>query len=77
MDRLVDYIKWMGDVPFRGLPLNEADALVLCMLSYYDFTPLFQGRKKSIPLRESLRLIEEDKVRVMLVGRDRGFREIL
>ena len=77
MDHLVDYIKWMGDVPFRGLPLNEADALVLCMLSYYDFTPLFQGRRKSIPLRESLRLIEEDKVRVMLVGRDRGFREIL
>ena len=51
MDRLVDYIKWMGDVPFRGLPLNEADALVLCMLSYYDFSPLFQGRTKRLPLR--------------------------
>ncbi len=77
MDHLVDYIKWMGDVPFRGLPLNEADALVLCMLSYYDFAPLFQGKRKSLPLRESLRLVEEDKVRVLLVGRDRGFREIL
>ena len=68
MDHLVDYIKWMGDVPFRGLPLNEADALVLCMLSYYDFSPLFQGRTKRLPLRESLRLVEEDKVRVLLVG---------
>ena len=74
MDHLVDYIKWMGDVSFKALPFNEADALVLCMLSYFDFSPLFQGRKKRLPLRESLRLVEEDKVRVMLVGRNRGFR---
>ena len=77
MDHLVDYIKWMGDISFKALPLNEADALVLCMLSYYDFSPLFQGRTKRLPLRESLRLVEEDKVRALLVGRDRGFREIL
>ena len=76
MDHLIDYIKWMGEISFKALPFREADALVLCMLSYYDFAPLFQGRKK-IPVRESLRLIEEDQVRVMLVGRDRGFREIL
>ena len=24
MDRLVDYIKWMGDLSFKALPLNEA-----------------------------------------------------
>lgn len=77
MDHLVDYIKWMGNISFRALPFNEADALVLCMLSYYDFTPLFQGRTAKLPVREAMRLIEEDQVRVMLVGRDRGFREIL
>ena len=77
MDHLIDYIKWMGDISFKALPFNEADALVLCMLSYYDLSPLFQGRTKKAPLRESLRLLEEGTVRVMLVGRNRGFREIL
>ena len=77
MDNLTDYIRWMGDIPFDRYPLNEADALVLCMLSYYDFSPLFSARAESRPLRDSLRLIEDDRVRVMLVGRDRGFRALL
>ena len=68
MDHLVDYIKWMGDVPFRGLPLNEADALVLCMLSYYDFAPLFQGKRKRLPLRESLRQLPDCKDRRRFVS---------
>lgn len=78
MDHLVDYIQWMGDLPFSALPFNEADALVLCMLSYYDLSPLFpENGAGPIPVSKTLRLIEEDKVRVMLVGRDRGFRRIL
>lgn len=78
MDHLVDYIQWMDSVPFSALPLNEVDALVLCMLSYYDLGPLFsKSGRGPVPVREALRLIEEDKVRVMLVGRDRGFRQIL
>lgn len=78
MDHLVDYIQWMGELPFSVLPFNEADALVLCMLSYYDLSPLFpQSGRGPVPVRQALRLIEEDKVRVMLVGRDRGFRKIL
>lgn len=78
MDHLVDYIQWMGELSFSALPFNEADALVLCMLSYYDLTPLFpESGSGPVPVRQALRLIEEDKVRVMLVGRDRGFRKIL
>lgn len=78
MDHLVDYIQWMGELSFTSLPFSEADALVLCMLSYYDFSPLFsEGGEGPHPVSEALRLIEEDKVRVMLVGRDRGFAKIL
>lgn len=78
MDHLVDYIQWMGDLSFSALPLNEEDALVLCMLSYYDMTPLFgKSGRGPVPVSDCLRLIEEDKVRVMLVGKDRGFRHIL
>lgn len=78
MDTLLDYIKWMGDISFSAYPLNEEDALVFSMLSYYDFGDLFDGSDgRRVCLRDSLRLIEEDKLRVMLVGRDRGFSEIL
>ena len=78
MDHLVDYIQWMGDISFSALPVNEQDALVLCMLSYFDLTPLFEkGGRGPVPVRDCLKLIEEDKVRVMLVGRDRGFGKIL
>ena len=78
MDHLVDFIQWMGDLSFRELPFREADALVLCMLSYFDLTPLFpDGGEGPVPVHDCLRLIEEDKVRVMLVGGDRGFQKIL
>ncbi len=78
MDHLVDYIQWMGDLDFTALPFREADALVLCMLAYYDFSPLFpEGGEGPVPLRDALRLVEEDRVRVMLVGKDRGFSRIL
>ena len=78
MDHLIDYIQWMGDLSFAELPIQEADALVLCMLSYFDLTPLFpENGKGPVPVREALRLIQENRVRVMLVGRDRGFQKIL
>lgn len=78
MDHLVDFIQWMGELSFAELPFREADALVLCMLSYFDMTPLFpHGGQGPVSVRDCLRLIEEDRVRVMLVGRDRGFRQIL
>ena len=77
MDNLSDYIKWMGDLPFSAYPLNDADALVLCFLAYYDFTSLFSETGKEACLRDSLGMLEEGELRVMLVGRDRGFREIL
>ena len=77
MDNLTDYIRWMGEIPFSAYPLNESDALVLCMLSYFDFTPLFSNGETERPLRDSLRMIEDDCVQVMLVGRDRGFQAIL
>ena len=78
MDHLIDFIQWMGELSFRELPFREADALVLCMLSYYDLTSLFpEGGEGPVPVSDCLRLVEEDKVRVMLVGGDRGFRKNL
>lgn len=78
MDHLVDYIQWMGDLSFSALPFNEADALVLNMLAYFDLAALFNDNGEGLaPVRDSLRLLEQGPVRVMLAGRDRGFQKIL
>ena len=78
MDHLVDYIQWMGDFSYSVLPFNEADALVLSMLSYYDLAPLFpESGASAVALKESLRLLEKGPVDVMLVGRDRDYQKIL
>lgn len=78
MDTLYDHVLWMRDVPFSAYPLCEADALVLCMLSYYDFAPMFrEDEAEEITLRDCGRLIREDLVKVHLVGKDRGFTQLL
>ena len=35
-----DYLDWRGDVPFTAMPLNSVDALLLCQLSYLDFSEI-------------------------------------
>ncbi|MGP1455311.1 MAG: Mbeg1-like protein [Treponema sp.] len=38
MATMSDYLTWRGDIPFSVRPFNELDALILCQLSYADFT---------------------------------------
>ncbi len=45
MDKIVDYIKWMGGFDFEQYPFREADALVLCVAAYYDMDPVFDAAK--------------------------------
>jgi len=37
---ICDYLDWRGDLPFAVSPFNEVDALILCQLSYLNFTKL-------------------------------------
>lgn len=78
MDTMLDFILWMGEIPFSAHPVCEADALVLCMLSYYDFAPVFDLTVNgSVCLRDCQRMLDEDQVKVHIVGKDRGFRQLL
>lgn len=38
MANIVDYLAWRGDLSFLNAAFTEVDALVLCQLSYLDFT---------------------------------------
>ena len=58
MDTILDYIRWRGDIPFSVDGLREADALVLCMLSYYDLKPMWADHEGPIHLRDCQKLID-------------------
>lgn len=72
METLADYVKWMGDLDFEHRPLCEADAMVLCVISYFDLSPLFTDGQQEVPLRECVKMIDEGRARLLIVGGDLG-----
>ena len=40
MDGLKDYVEWLGDLDFDVKPFCDVDALVLCVISYFDLQPV-------------------------------------
>ena len=67
MDGLYDYIQWLGDYPFSAVPFQEVDAVILCLLTYCDYTPLFE-RSDTATLRDCQRMIDADAVRIRRIG---------
>ena len=51
-ENLVDYILWVGDMDFVQYPFRDADALVLCMLCYFDMKMFFEDGRTEIPVRK-------------------------
>lgn len=76
MDTLSDYILWMGDYPFSQVELKEADALVLCLLSYIDFRPAFSAERSRIRLQEIDSVVPADRLEVMITGHRDAYRRI-
>ena len=77
MDKLVDYIRWMGDFPISATGLRDVDAVILCALSYFDFSPLFSAGGESYRVRDCQQMIENDSVKVLITGGDKGYPELL
>ncbi len=76
MDKLTDYIQWMADFPISATGFRDADALVLCMISYFDLNPLFTG-PQAVRVRDCLKMLEEGTARVLIAGKDMGYLDIL
>ena len=77
MDTLSDYILWMGDYPCSLTGFQEPDAVLLCLLSYIDYTPVIQNMSGEIRLRDCLPFAERGDLRVMITGEGRSYLEIL
>ena len=76
MDGLHDYILWLGNYAFSTVPFQDVDAVILCLLAYCDFAPLFE-RSDEACLRDSLRLIDAGEVHIQRIGETEPFIRIL
>ena len=77
MDRLTDYVQWMGDFPVEATGFRDVDALVLCALSYFDLTPLFKGRRKSCRISDCAEPLVRGELRVAVTGSTEEFLDLL
>lgn len=77
MDKLSDYIRWMGDFPIAATGFRDADALVLSALAYIDLSPVFAGGAEDVPLSACAAMVESGRLRVMITGPDDGYPELL
>ncbi len=75
-ETLAGYIDWMGGFDFSICPFRDADALVLCVISYFDVSPLFAGDRECVPVSECETLIENGGAKLMITGGDMGNTEI-
>ena len=73
---LLDYVQWVGDIGFEKLPFREADALVLCVVSYFELLQLFAEGQRRARLSDCVALIDAGRARLMITGGDMGNTEI-
>lgn len=76
MVKLAEYIRWVGDLDFSAYPFREADALVLCVVSYFDLRPVLENAKGDVYLRDCIPMIEAGEAKLMITGGDLGNGEI-
>ena len=76
MNGLYDYILWLGEFDFSAVPLREADAVILCLLTYCDFTPLFEHSDEAL-LRDCQGMIDAGAVHIQRIGKTEPLMQIL
>ena len=76
MDGLKDYIQWMGNYDFSAVPFRDVDAVILGLLAYCDFAPLFE-RANEVCLRDSQRMIDAGNVHIEWIAETGLFVQIL
>ena len=85
MSTLEEYVRWMADFPIETTGFLDADAMVLCALSYIDFSPLLSGE---IPLEDEAgqefftvadcrRLLSRGEARAQITGSEDGYLKLM
>ncbi len=76
-ENLVDYIRWLGGFDFELCPFRDADALVLCMISYFDMKMLFDGDRSEAFVKDLLPFLESGESAPQITGGDGGSSDIV
>ena len=76
MDRLTDYIAWLGDVDFDARPLGEVDALIMCVISYFDLSPAMDPNGGTFYLKDCAQTEFSGKLGLKITGGDLGNSDI-
>lgn len=77
MSGLAEYIRWLGRFSFAELPFCEADALILCVISYFDLSPILRGREDgAVRIADCGPCAADGAVSLLLTGNDLGNGEI-
>lgn len=76
MDKLAEYIRWTGGEELKRVPLREADALVLCIIAYFDLSPVTEGAAGPVKVRDCLKMIDEGRAVLNITGGDLGNLEV-
>ena len=74
---LYDYVKWVADVGFETMPLKEADALVLCVIAYFDLQPAFNEFGPEPTLSDCSLLVRTGAIKLKITGGDMGNTRIM
>jgi len=54
MDKMLDYIKWRGDIPFSICPMNEADCYIISKIGAVDLTGIVGRDTAPITFRSAM-----------------------
>ena len=76
MDKLTDYIRWIGDLDFQSYPFRDADAMILCIIGYFDLSPVFKQEQEAHTVADCIPMIEAGEARLKITGGDMGNSEI-
>ena len=49
MEKMMDYLKWRGDIPFSVSPLNEADIFLISKIGAIDWTGIIDRDGDPVP----------------------------
>ncbi len=79
MSNIIDYINWRGDLSFEVSEFNEADSMVLSLISYVDWSGIVpEDYKNAIYLKDAAELaLKNDNLCHMIAVDENSYRQLL
>ncbi|MCQ2482038.1 MAG: DUF2974 domain-containing protein [Clostridia bacterium] len=79
MSNVIDYLNWRGDLSFEVSEFNEADSMVLSLISYVDWSGIVpEDYKNAVYLKDAAKLaLENDDLCHMIAVDEKAYRQLL